>query len=278
MMIRRSRLKFKGFAYHPNLTYKLELGFSNRDISGGSNYTSNSPRIIIDASVRWKFNKNLWIQFGQAKLPGNIERIISSGLPRTLQTAKHIAERRNLEIESFPSLERDVLRLSLGLGESYEIMHTNDEIAEILNETKETIEINWSNGMKRLRDISQKEKTDKFIALFEGEISSKTSNFLKTLGEANRLRLYDNIFYNFLDLVAKKRNQKNVTVSSAFELEESQLDKIKSAMQKRLDAEIVISASIDTSLIGGMKISYEDQVIDLSLKNKLESLKSQLRN
>ena len=56
-------------------------------------------------------------------------------------------------------------------------------------------------------DISQKEKTDKFIALFEGEISSKTSNFLKTLGEANRLRLYDNIFYNFLssNLILKER-------------------------------------------------------------------------
>ena len=62
------------------------------------------------------------------------------------------------QIESFPLLERDILRLSLGLGESYEIMHTNDEIAEILNETKETIEINWSNGMKRLRDVSKKEK------------------------------------------------------------------------------------------------------------------------
>ena len=62
------------------------------------------------------------------------------------------------QIESFPLLERDILRLSLGLGESYEIMHTNDEIAEILNETKETIEINWSNGMQRLRDVSQKEK------------------------------------------------------------------------------------------------------------------------
>ena len=37
-------------------------------------------------------------------------------------------------------------------------MHTNDEIAEILNETKETIELNWSNGMKRLRDVTQKEK------------------------------------------------------------------------------------------------------------------------
>ena len=62
------------------------------------------------------------------------------------------------QIESFPSLERDVLRLSLGLGEPYEIMHTNDEISELLNESKETIEKNWETGMKRLRDITQKEK------------------------------------------------------------------------------------------------------------------------
>ena len=62
------------------------------------------------------------------------------------------------QIESFPLLERNVLRLSLGLEEPYEIMHTNDEIAELLNESKETIEINWSTGMKRLSDISQKEK------------------------------------------------------------------------------------------------------------------------
>ena len=61
-------------------------------------------------------------------------------------------------IDSFPVLERDILRLSLGLGETYEIMHTNDEIAELLNESKETIEMNFSTGMKRLRDISQKEK------------------------------------------------------------------------------------------------------------------------
>ena len=61
-------------------------------------------------------------------------------------------------IDSFPVLERDILRLSLGLGEPYEIMHTNDEISELLNESKETIEKNWETGMKRLRDISQKEK------------------------------------------------------------------------------------------------------------------------
>ena len=63
------------------------------------------------------------------------------------------------EIESFPTLERDILRLSLGLGEPYEIMHSRDEIAEILNKPKELIEKNWDTGMKRLREISQKEKS-----------------------------------------------------------------------------------------------------------------------
>ena len=63
------------------------------------------------------------------------------------------------EIKSFPTLERDILRLSLGLGEPYEIMHTRDEIAEILNKPKELIEKNWDTGMKRLREISQKEKS-----------------------------------------------------------------------------------------------------------------------
>lgn len=77
-LIRRSRIKIKGFAYHPTLTYKVELALSNRDISGGSNFTSDTPRIILDASVRWRFYKNWSIQFGQAKLPGNIERVISS--------------------------------------------------------------------------------------------------------------------------------------------------------------------------------------------------------
>ena len=118
-------------------------------------------------------------------------------------------------------------------------------------------------------DISQREKAEKFVSIFEGEVSAKTINFLKTLGQANRLKILDNIILNFLELVAKKRNQKNVVVSSAFELESDQLEKIKLAMQKRLGADIIITSAVDKTLIGGMKISYEDQVIDLSLKNKL---------
>jgi len=77
-LVRRARLKFNGFALTPKLKYKIELGLSNRDISGASAYTSNAPRYILDAVVMWNFHENFELWFGQTKLPGNRERIISS--------------------------------------------------------------------------------------------------------------------------------------------------------------------------------------------------------
>ncbi len=78
-LVRRARLKFNGFAFSPKLKYKLELGLSNRDISGASEFTSNAPRYILDAVIKYNFAKNLELWFGQTKLPGNRERVISSG-------------------------------------------------------------------------------------------------------------------------------------------------------------------------------------------------------
>jgi hypothetical protein len=83
-LIRRARLKFQGFAYSPRLEYKVELGLSNRDISGASDFTSDSPRFILDAVVKWNFYENFELWVGQAKLPGNRERLISSGSLETV--------------------------------------------------------------------------------------------------------------------------------------------------------------------------------------------------
>ena len=77
-LTRRARLKFDGFAYTPKLKYKIELGLSNRDQSGASEFTSNAPRYILDALLKWNFYKDFEIWFGQGKLPGNRERVISS--------------------------------------------------------------------------------------------------------------------------------------------------------------------------------------------------------
>lgn len=77
-IVRRSRLKFDGFAYSTKLKYKLELGLSNKDISGANEFNRNTPRYILDAVIMWQFAKNWELWAGQTKLPGNVERVVSS--------------------------------------------------------------------------------------------------------------------------------------------------------------------------------------------------------
>lgn len=78
MMIRRARLKFSGFVYKPGFEYKIELGLSNRDIEVKGR-DSDYANIILDAYMRFKLHENLKLRVGQFKMPGNRERIISSG-------------------------------------------------------------------------------------------------------------------------------------------------------------------------------------------------------
>lgn len=79
LLVRRSRLKFDGYAYSPKLKYKLELGLTNRDVGGGTGSEfNNGANIVLDAYVAYSLNKNWTIQFGQTKLPGNRERVVSS--------------------------------------------------------------------------------------------------------------------------------------------------------------------------------------------------------
>lgn len=83
-LIRRARLKFDGYVLNPNLQYKIELGLSNDDINivREDGNTGGASRIILDAALIWKFVDSEYSEWtlvmGQAKLPSNRERVVSS--------------------------------------------------------------------------------------------------------------------------------------------------------------------------------------------------------
>lgn len=77
-LIRRSRLKFDGYAHTPRLKYKLELAVSNRDNGRVAPESNLAANIVLDAVVKYNFLNNWEVWFGQTKLPGNRERVISS--------------------------------------------------------------------------------------------------------------------------------------------------------------------------------------------------------
>lgn len=80
--LRRLRFKFEGFVYDPKLTYYIQLSLSRGDMDwrGPENSVNNtSPNVIRDAVIYYSPTKNLKLGFGQTKLPGNRQRVVSSG-------------------------------------------------------------------------------------------------------------------------------------------------------------------------------------------------------
>ena len=74
--IRRLRLRLDGYVLSPRIQYYIQLGFSKADLdleSGGY------AQPIRDAIVYYYVKPNFYVGFGQSKLPGNRERVVSSG-------------------------------------------------------------------------------------------------------------------------------------------------------------------------------------------------------
>ncbi|MBA6156920.1 porin [Tenacibaculum sp. S7007] len=132
-LVRRARLKFNGFALSPKLQYKIELGLSNNDIGNPSEHTNNAPRYILDAFIKWNFHKNFELWIGQTKLPGNRERVVSSGnlqfVERSLLNSEFNID-RDLGIQlrhHFNLSDKFIVReaLSIGQGEGRNITTGN---------------------------------------------------------------------------------------------------------------------------------------------------------
>lgn len=73
--LRRLRLRMDGIMWSKKLTYNIQLSFSRGDMDWDN---TGFPNIIRDAYVTYKAHKNVSLVFGQTKLPGNRERLISS--------------------------------------------------------------------------------------------------------------------------------------------------------------------------------------------------------
>lgn len=93
--IRRLRLRFDGYVGHPKFLYAIQLSFAPGDV--GEIKEGENINIIRDAVVFYRPNKNWNIGFGQTKLPGNRQRVNSSGglqlTDRSINNAKFTIDR-----------------------------------------------------------------------------------------------------------------------------------------------------------------------------------------
>ncbi|MGC4039541.1 MAG: porin [Flavobacterium sp.] len=93
--IRRLRLRFDGYVGNPKFLYAIQLSFAPGDV--GEVKDGENLNIIRDAVIFYRPNKHWNLSFGQTKLPGNRQRVNSSGglqlTDRTINNAKFTIDR-----------------------------------------------------------------------------------------------------------------------------------------------------------------------------------------
>ena len=114
------------------------------------------------------------------------------------------------------------------------------------------------------------------LALSGGEVTVAEANFIKLLTENQRLTILPEIVAHFESLRAEEEKSVDVLVTSAFDLNETQKQKIVAALKKRMGREIRLRSEVDNKLLGGAIIRAGDKVIDGSARSQLAELANAL--
>ena len=157
-----------------------------------------------------------------------------------------------------------------GENNQQEIKNDLSNVKEILLSSPEL------NSVMTNPVVSAYDKEQIITSVFEKDTKDVTRNFLKLLVEKNRFNLIFQIIDAFNKMLDKINNLAQVSVIGAIELDDNSKEEIKNKLKEKLNKEINISYSVDNSIIAGLIYKIEDDVLDTSLKYKLEELKKEL--
>jgi len=101
-------------------------------------------------------------------------------------------------------------------------------------------------------------------------------NFLRLVIENGRLSAMPEIAVQFRSLKNAAGGVTDATVFSAFPLDEQGLNDIAAVLEKRFGRKLGIKVELDPSLIGGIRAVVGDEVLDTSVKARLEQMKMAL--
>jgi len=109
------------------------------------------------------------------------------------------------------------------------------------------------------------------------ELSKLTENFIGLIIKKNRVHYILEMIRAFNDLLSELKGIKSANITSAYKLSDEEVSKIKMKLKVKFNSDFNINLLTDSSLIGGLKIQVESQMIDSSIKNQLNLLKAKMK-
>lgn len=161
-----------------------------------------------------------------------------------------VADKNNIPYEQF-SKELDAVK---------EILHSVPDLRNILNNPTIPYEIK--------REIAQD--------VFRKDVSGIMLNFLRILLEKKRFIELPQIHRAFIDKMNYVHKIQPVTIVSAVELSAQKKSEVIQKLESKLNKTVQPDWTLDEELIAGLVIKINDDVIDMSVRNRLAKLKKDL--
>ena len=177
--------------------------------------------------------------------------------------------------------------ISMGVASRYakaifDLVLESDEVAELENDVESLSDA--LDNSQELRDLiasplyTRDDQKAAIVAIgAKMKLLATLTNTLALMASKRRLFVMDSFLRQLKILIAQHKGEITADVVSAKSLTKGQSDKLANAIKERVGKEIKINASVDESIIGGIVIKVGSKMIDTSIRSKLNSLQTVMK-
>ncbi len=154
--------------------------------------------------------------------------------------------------------------------------------AEVRDELHQLESITNQNKMfcRFLQDpaISKVIKKEKIESIFKGKITDEVLHFLCLLVDKGRVALFHQITIEYDIIDDHEKNVGEGVIESAVPLSDEEMNRFNEEISDFYKKKIKLHNRVNKDLIGGVRIYAEGQLMDASLRTRLEQLHQKIRN
>lgn len=121
-------------------------------------------------------------------------------------------------------------------------------------------------------------KTIEFLNSFLVTTDELFTNFLEIMIANKKVYYIDEVYKIFLSMLLDDDNMTVAEIQTAIALTEKQKSGLTDMLQNKYNKKIKIDEIINENLLAGIKISIDNEVVDYSVRYKLNSMKEQIIN
>ncbi len=162
----------------------------------------------------------------------------------------------------------------------FEAARERGELEETLDNLHEFVDALEENEELQLffygTQIAERQKRQAIDRLTEG-MTDSTTNFLKVLSDNGRAEILEDVVRRYEDLVKEHLGMVEVELTTAVELSDEELDRVRRRLGEILEGkEVILETSVDPDLVGGAVVSFGGRRVDGSVRGQLLNLRESM--